>query len=560
MRSVGEVALCVVAVAVLVGPLHARDQPTVADLEAEIRQSELVIRAKLAGIHWEGFVDVYYAQEVTCQIQRVYKGDFSGSQIRVFLNLPGWLYLEGGARPSVAANPGDELIVPLEELELVVTERGSRTRVGPYYAAPCFYLIRNGEIAGSPYALSDELARHRRLDQFERLIGEIVSRPPWQFGEYVPGRVLFFDDFDDGSFAGWTFLIGARGGEAELENFRGEKWVGPGLRWKNTYPESQRGTRGELAQDPRTGNYEGVKDGAQLQIGVYNGRLRLRSTRLWHHATAVAGDPSWQNYQVECDVYKPIERRLGPPDFPELITEPDYREFGVYGRVQVPNLPETSGEHSAISVEFGPYSNEMLLEPMWSRVPRSLWHRCCQIRAKGPDGEVHRAGAVWGRNTRILDLAACQIPNNERIRLKARFTDNRVEGFIDDVKYLDGYLDPLPEIMRQGRIALWVFTAWAEFDNVRVTELVRVEKPGPESSPPQATEGKEGRSRPRRPPPKPPEPLRTWTDATGKFTVEATFISYANGVVKLKRKDGRVVAIDIEQLSRRDQEYVRDKF
>jgi hypothetical protein len=203
----------------------------------------------------------------------------------------------------------------------------------------------------------------------------------------------------------------------------------------------------------------------------------------------------------------------------------------------------------------------MLLEPTWLRVPRSVRKNACQIRAKWPDPQGPRAGSLWRRTTRILDLDLMPfpVPNHERIRLKARFTGNRVEGFVNGVKHLEGYLDPLPEIMRQGRIALWVFTSWAEFDNVKVTELVRVEKTTPESSPPQAIEGKKGR-RPKPSRQKPPEPLRTWTDATGKFTVEATFTSYAHGVVKLKRKDGRVISIDIEQLSPPDQKYVRAKF
>ena len=52
---------------------------------------------------------------------------------------------------------------------------------------------------------------------------------------------------------------------------------------------------------------------------------------------------------------------------------------------------------------------------------------------------------------------------------------NHFEGYIDDVKCVDGYLPRLPNIMRSGRIALWVFETWAEFDNVKVTELVKCE-------------------------------------------------------------------------------------
>jgi len=41
---------------------------------------------------------------------------------------------------------------------------------------------------------------------------------------------------------------------------------------------------------------------------------------------------------------------------------------------------------------------------------------------------------------------------------------------------LDGVLSPLPDVLRAGRMALWVFETWAEFDNVKVTELVRLER------------------------------------------------------------------------------------
>ncbi|OAI53326.1 hypothetical protein AYO47_04995 [Planctomyces sp. SCGC AG-212-M04] len=53
-----------------------------------------------------------------------------------------------------------------------------------------------------------------------------------------------------------------------------------------------------------------------------------------------------------------------------------------------------------------------------------------------------------------------------------------------------------------------------------------------------------------------PKP-RKWKDATGKFEIEATFISEANGVVTLKQTNGEEVEIQLKQLSPADEAYVR---
>ncbi len=49
---------------------------------------------------------------------------------------------------------------------------------------------------------------------------------------------------------------------------------------------------------------------------------------------------------------------------------------------------------------------------------------------------------------------------------------------------------------------------------------------------------------------------RTWSDATGRFKVEAEFLSSANGKVLLRRSDGREVELPIEKLSGKDQEAI----
>ena len=45
---------------------------------------------------------------------------------------------------------------------------------------------------------------------------------------------------------------------------------------------------------------------------------------------------------------------------------------------------------------------------------------------------------------------------------------------------------------------------------------------------------------------------RTWTDSTGKHTVEAAFVDLKDGKVRLKKEDGKIITIPIERLSDAD--------
>jgi SLA1 homology domain 1, SHD1/PEGA domain len=51
-------------------------------------------------------------------------------------------------------------------------------------------------------------------------------------------------------------------------------------------------------------------------------------------------------------------------------------------------------------------------------------------------------------------------------------------------------------------------------------------------------------------------PTRTWNDATGAFSVEAQFAGVEDGKVKLKRADGKTVAVPLDRLSKEDQDFV----
>ncbi len=50
---------------------------------------------------------------------------------------------------------------------------------------------------------------------------------------------------------------------------------------------------------------------------------------------------------------------------------------------------------------------------------------------------------------------------------------------------------------------------------------------------------------------------RTWTDKSGRFRIEATFVSEESGAIKLMRKDGKPITIPLDKLSDPDQAFVR---
>ena len=50
---------------------------------------------------------------------------------------------------------------------------------------------------------------------------------------------------------------------------------------------------------------------------------------------------------------------------------------------------------------------------------------------------------------------------------------------------------------------------------------------------------------------------RKWTDKSGKYSIDAEFVSLNDGQVTLKRSDGKTVRLALENLSKADQEQVR---
>ncbi len=52
---------------------------------------------------------------------------------------------------------------------------------------------------------------------------------------------------------------------------------------------------------------------------------------------------------------------------------------------------------------------------------------------------------------------------------------------------------------------------------------------------------------------------RTWTDSTGRFKVEAEYVSVADGNLTLRRTDGRTMTIPVEKLSKEDQAHLKER-
>ncbi|MEM1293725.1 MAG: SHD1 domain-containing protein [Verrucomicrobiota bacterium] len=52
--------------------------------------------------------------------------------------------------------------------------------------------------------------------------------------------------------------------------------------------------------------------------------------------------------------------------------------------------------------------------------------------------------------------------------------------------------------------------------------------------------------------------VRTWTDNTGKFTFEGTFVRSRGSEIMLKKVDGKLLRVPLSRLSREDQDYVTE--
>lgn len=52
---------------------------------------------------------------------------------------------------------------------------------------------------------------------------------------------------------------------------------------------------------------------------------------------------------------------------------------------------------------------------------------------------------------------------------------------------------------------------------------------------------------------------RTWTDSTGQYRVEAVMVDFTDAAVRIKKRDGQILTVPIDKLSRFDQIYIKRK-
>lgn len=429
--------------------------PTQVELEEEVGRADLVVRGRVAKVVDEkDKKERKHQQFLRISVKDVYKGKCHTDSI-VITNFYGQRD-DTGDESNSKRQVGDDVIAFVNRLEPLAE---NRTPYGqPFWLITSFLYVVRDERVAFPVQLGEDLEDHKRVQEFVTLIEKAADKErklqrKENQEQYVPRKVLFLDDFNDGSMSGWTLLKGMRPG-----------FMAEGRAWKNEHSPSA-GTTGQLSRD-RAGHLTGERDGTHIQIGVYDGRLRLRSNLLGQQVTAIAGDPNWSNYQVDVDMYH--HRDIKIVENQKVVAESNYKNFGVFGRVTVPRMPNTEGEHCEIGVEFGKTGRGQISIG-------SVGSDAIQIRLKCPDTR-HPNGSRDKRTVKILDFRTYEVPDERVIHVTAKFMERRVEGWIDGKKYVEGLI---PESnwkqFQQGHIALWAAGTYAEFDNVKVKELVKKE-------------------------------------------------------------------------------------
>ena len=80
-------------------------------------------------------------------------------------------------------------------------------------------------------------------------------------------------------------------------------------------------------------------------------------------------------------------------------------------------------------------------------------------------------------------------------------------------------------------------------------EKAAPEKPAPEKPAPEKKDDPFGTSND-------VKTMRQWTDASGKFHIEARFVSFQDGTVRLQKADGRYFRVKYDRLCAGDQDFV----
>jgi hypothetical protein len=484
-------------------PSALDSHPTVAEFREEISRAKIVVRGRIVKIlrRRDGQLG---DEDVIIQPIRIYKGAFQNETPCVRLEYHQAMERKPGVRyPNLdkaeqLPDVGAEVILPLD---VVYPYAGAPPLNGEkyHYFAKFYYCVAQDETISSLFGFPPEMRPYLTLPAFEKLIVDEVNRPHPKPAAFKTAEVLFADDFNDGSLAGWTFLEGMRGmrtmrsvmdegkpatGAASSPapnpwnsvetvpsmSWVDETWVGAGSVLHNMLPDGTVLPDTRMTRDPATGMIRGEKSGTLVEIGVVNGRLRLRGGFFNLHLIAVAGDPEWTDYQLDVDMVNCDDPAMIGKEAIQSgnsrLGELNYKKFAAYGRLNVPNLPYTSGEHSFISAEFGNFSNYDVSE-------MTFLNDMFQLRCKYPESPLEwRDYSVLVRKTRILDYQAWPAPSDKQIHVTAKYFGRHVEGWVDGIKVLEGEIPEDHPGAKHGRIGLWTMSTMCEFDNVKVTRLV----------------------------------------------------------------------------------------
>ena len=438
-------------------------QPTLKSFVEEMDRADAVVLGSVERI--VELSQIHAIQRAQIAVERVLKGGLTDVDPVVQMIIPALVRPIAPFKRLPDVN--DQVLIMIKEVTPLPGDCLPEHQSKRYFATDWFVV---NHMTNRIEALLDFPPDMRPYSTWEKMEALINQKQPTadRLRKYTMGQDLFRDDFNDHSFAGWVFLQG------EQDPLPGgfERWMSPRYVLLGGLEADGRLRIGKPALDPRTGlffkkddggnPYDPDAEGRDTWIGVRNGRLQLRTSSILQHLTVVSGDPEWTDYQIDVDLYNyrsPLKKS------PEQWW--NYLKCGIYGRVQVPNLPETRGEHSFVAVEIGDYANE----------GNTASDHAIQIRVKYPENPiVSRDHSRWLRYTKILDYDAWKVPQDTRIQIRARFMENRVEGWINGKRMLTGIIPSDHPGVRSGRIGLWTFETWAEFDNVRVTKLVP-EKP-----------------------------------------------------------------------------------
>ena len=445
-----------------------RSQPTVPEFREEIARADIVIRGRIRRL-LRSAEGPYGDQDALITVTRIYKGqlDFQPPCVRMEA-------YNGGVGDRYVTGLGD---LPGEGTEVLLPIFIIHPRVGSpppnnqrvHYVAPFYYTVDRRQRIETLWKLPPDWKDLNTLENVEKIIENVTKQTPSR-PRFRTAEVLLEDNFDDGSVAGWTFLQGAQtqrltaplAGDSLTRSmvyrYGAESWASPRFlldTFQRGIPQST-----PIPRDPDRGLFRRpCRDGTLIEFGATGGRLRLRGASLYRqHLTAVTGDPSWTDYQLDVDMWT-----FSDPTRPR----PNYLKFGPYGRVQVPRFPETRGEHSFVAAEIGTYGNYDVAEGL------SVAGQSFQLRCKYPEPAfISRERSRLLHLTKILQWQPWPVQDGQRLHVTVRFFQRYVEAEVNGQQLLQSWIpEDHPGALR-GRVALWTFETWAEFDNFKVTRLV----------------------------------------------------------------------------------------